>query len=494
MRNSKLVLLLVSLFVVSLSGCMKVPYVKDSINWQKGTNFTTYLRPEATLHKVKKIAVMPFDNFSKDKMAGEKIAGLLRLYLMEMGSFEVLEPGIVEAGLKKARIRATKGMSTISDADAKSLGEALGIQGIIVGLIETWDEGKESPMITVRGSMIEAKSGKPIWICDYTTTGASSSVAFDVGKIESLDLLERMMVQTMIQPLIEATSVSKVHADIKINEVESVAKSTEDHATYAEGYATELEQKAAASEAAAKKAALESEQMMSEAIRMNPQLMQQKVAELENEYKAAAELAEMSEAKAVEFSDKLEGMKAKVSEQVEVVEETKSKTEKKKGEINVFTAKERVARIRKNNQEADKYKKLAEEARAEADEFQAEQDRAQEQLDEMKLALEGQEPEANKMQEESQKAKIAAVELKKRFESAKKEYDESNIPITKENIEKAAAKKQEADQKKAEVDRLQQEAAALRGRATKAREEATKAREEAEKKRQEAEEIRARLS
>ncbi|MBI5903769.1 MAG: hypothetical protein HZB84_09855, partial [Deltaproteobacteria bacterium] len=60
-----------------------------------GGGTVKYINPSANLSYIKKIAILPFNNFSEDKYAGEKVRSALTIDLMSRHVFDVMEQGEV---------------------------------------------------------------------------------------------------------------------------------------------------------------------------------------------------------------------------------------------------------------------------------------------------------------------------------------------------------------------------------------------------------------
>ena len=123
MREAVTSLLFVVIAAASLFGC------GSSI---KATRFAN---PAFDFSFVERVAVLPFENMSSDRQAGLRATRLTITELLASGALDVVEPGEVQAAMvKMAGFQA--GRAPIpSTEQTVSLGEALGVQALILGTV-----------------------------------------------------------------------------------------------------------------------------------------------------------------------------------------------------------------------------------------------------------------------------------------------------------------------------------------------------------------------
>ena len=63
-----------------------------------------YTNPAADLSYIKRVAILPLHNFTRDNLAHEKIRDILETELLKLGEFEVVDRGEVDAVLKELRL------------------------------------------------------------------------------------------------------------------------------------------------------------------------------------------------------------------------------------------------------------------------------------------------------------------------------------------------------------------------------------------------------
>src|SRR3989304_4538344 len=133
-----------------------------------------YINPTANFSYIKKIAVLPFNNLSDDRYAGEKIRNTLIVDLMSRGVFEVVEQGEVtkvlsvifrEAGVEEGR-GGPGGTGTL-----KIIGEKLSVQAVILGSVDEYSGAGGGNIVSIGARMLDTGSGIILWQTKATETG-----------------------------------------------------------------------------------------------------------------------------------------------------------------------------------------------------------------------------------------------------------------------------------------------------------------------------------
>lgn len=162
MRLSKKYLLLfmfLTLFIVS--GChSRVPY-----------NY--YINPDIDLSFFKRVAVMPLDNMTNDKYAGEVVRNVLVNELLASGLVEVVMPGEVMAAVNELDIQ---NISSLNARQINALGKVLNVEAVIMGSVEKYGEIRSgnvsAPEVAISLMMADIGTGNVIWSVNINAGGA----------------------------------------------------------------------------------------------------------------------------------------------------------------------------------------------------------------------------------------------------------------------------------------------------------------------------------
>ena len=158
------------------------------------TTQTRYLHKNADLGAIAKVAVLPFDNLTQERSAGDKVQKIFYLELLALDVFEVTEPGQVNKVLRGAPTDA------LGPAELQRLGKDLGVDAVFTGTVvdfaDTHAGNTPTPEVTVQLRLIDTHSGTTVWSTGQTRSGAGVSTRlFGVGG-ESLTEAARRVVKT----------------------------------------------------------------------------------------------------------------------------------------------------------------------------------------------------------------------------------------------------------------------------------------------------------
>jgi TolB-like protein len=132
-----------------------------------------FVRLKTDISNIKRVAVLPFENFTSDNYAGEKIRRIVITELLSKG-IDVIEPGEVTRLLKDLKIRS---LGSISVSEIQEMGKTLGVEAVMTGSVEAFGIRKgisvTYPEVTINLILIETSSGNIIWSIRHTTGGAS---------------------------------------------------------------------------------------------------------------------------------------------------------------------------------------------------------------------------------------------------------------------------------------------------------------------------------
>jgi TolB-like protein len=155
---------MVLLLVISVAGC--------------AGSVIRYVNPEANFSYIKKVAILPFNNMSDDRFAGERVRNTLTVDLLSRGTFDVMERGEVSkvmglvlraAGFEEGRVLE------VDKETLKLLGEKLGVQAVILGSVDEYaGRGGSRNVVSLSIRMLDTSSGIVLWQANSTVSGAST--------------------------------------------------------------------------------------------------------------------------------------------------------------------------------------------------------------------------------------------------------------------------------------------------------------------------------
>lgn len=168
-----------------------------------GGGFTRwYLNPKADVSYVKRVAVFPLLNHSRDNLAHEKVRDILETELLITQRFEVVDRGEVDRVMREMRIR---GAREISPRILMKAASRLGVHAVIMGAVEEYAPqtgGGSVPVVTLSLKLLDAQSAKVIWQATGTEKGGGAlNRLFGIGE-KSVDEVAQILIRRLLRTLI----------------------------------------------------------------------------------------------------------------------------------------------------------------------------------------------------------------------------------------------------------------------------------------------------
>lgn len=158
------ILLLLPLSMVFLSSCAT------------SSGLEVYRDPNFDFGAVRIVAVMPFENLSKETQATSRVRDVFMNMLLSTGAIYVLPSGEVARGLTRAGLEKA---TTISAEDAVRLGGIVKANAVITGVVREYGEvrsgSSSSSVISLSLQMIETQTGRVVWNGSSTRGGITAS-------------------------------------------------------------------------------------------------------------------------------------------------------------------------------------------------------------------------------------------------------------------------------------------------------------------------------
>lgn len=154
-----------------------------------------YVHPNADFSLYQRVAVLPLENLTSDRFAGERVRELLTVELASMGAFDVVELGEVNRVLRAQDVPV---VSEVGTEKVRALGEALGVQALMTGSVMAFQERRSgninAPVVSIALRLIDVESGIAVWSVTGSRTGLSTwTRLFGVGEESQTDASRRLV-------------------------------------------------------------------------------------------------------------------------------------------------------------------------------------------------------------------------------------------------------------------------------------------------------------
>ena len=148
--------------------------------------------------RVKKVAIFPFRNLTKNPHAREIVTQIFLAELAKSGRFEVEELGNIVDFMVEQRL----GIGTNPDrARLRLLRKRYKIDAVILGNILAFRERGSVPYINLTARMVTTDTGKIIWKAFIEKNGDDYIKILNIGKIRSLNQLTTIVVKELINSM-----------------------------------------------------------------------------------------------------------------------------------------------------------------------------------------------------------------------------------------------------------------------------------------------------
>lgn len=133
-----------------------------------------YISQDVDFSFIKRVAVLPFENLTNERFAGDTVRQVVISELLATGLVDVTVPGDPIAVIKKLRLKPNEPLNA---KQIRNLGKELKVQAVILGAVNEFGEVRygnvSSPEVTITIMMADTNSGSIIWSVTKTKGGAS---------------------------------------------------------------------------------------------------------------------------------------------------------------------------------------------------------------------------------------------------------------------------------------------------------------------------------
>jgi hypothetical protein len=133
-----------------------------------------YQDPNMDFGSVRTVAVLPFQNLSRETTAGERVRDVFATMLLATGAMYVVPQGEVQRAIAKGGIQSPSAPST---DDVVKLGQALKLDAVITGVVREYGEVRagttSSNVAALSVQMVETATGKVVWSASTTKGGVT---------------------------------------------------------------------------------------------------------------------------------------------------------------------------------------------------------------------------------------------------------------------------------------------------------------------------------
>lgn len=163
LRTRLLQKLVLGMIMIGLAGCSTSP-------------IASYVNENVSFGYIEKIAILPFENHTQNKLVEERIRDIVTTEVLSRGLFEVIEKGDLERFLREEMV--VREHETLDQATAKRLIPRLQAQAYLAGAVDDFSEVRNGaysyPVVALTLRLVDAESSKIIWQASGHASGYST--------------------------------------------------------------------------------------------------------------------------------------------------------------------------------------------------------------------------------------------------------------------------------------------------------------------------------
>ena len=162
----------------------------------------TYINPSVDFSYIRRVAVAPIINLTKNKFAGEKVMNVVATEILRRGVFDVVEFGEVAKVLREEGLKQD---NLVGKQLAARSGKRLNIEAIVIGSVMQYGvsniPGGSFPEVSISLKLVDVNSYAILWEATHNIKGANIlDQLFGIRK-DSLEDLCKDVVEEMIDTL-----------------------------------------------------------------------------------------------------------------------------------------------------------------------------------------------------------------------------------------------------------------------------------------------------
>ena len=139
-----------------------------------GSSLTYYHDPSMDFAAIRSVAVMPFENLSRDQMAAQRVRDIFANSLLSTGAVYVIPPGEVSRGIARAGI---VNPASPSMEEIEKLAGIIRVDALITGAVTEYGQVRSgnttANVVSMNVQMIEIQSRRIVWSASATKGGIS---------------------------------------------------------------------------------------------------------------------------------------------------------------------------------------------------------------------------------------------------------------------------------------------------------------------------------
>ena len=170
-----------------------------------GTSGVRYQNPDMDFGSIRRVAVLPFANLTREAAAAERVRDVFTTMLLATGATYVIPPGEVFRGIARSNLAD---LTRPSSEEVKRFAGIVSVDAVITGVVREYGEvrsGQTSAnVVSVSLQMIEVQTGMVVWTAESTKGGITVRDRLFGGGGDAMNKVTQKAVDDLLEKLFGA--------------------------------------------------------------------------------------------------------------------------------------------------------------------------------------------------------------------------------------------------------------------------------------------------
>lgn len=161
-----------------------------------------YRDPNMDFGAIQAVAVMPFNNLTRENVAGERVRDVFMTMLQATGGVYVIPPGEVARGITRLGLERP---ASPTPEEVTKFAKIVSTDAVFTGTVKEYGEVRSGTstanVVSVSLQMMEAQTGKVVWSASSTQGGVTMSDRLFGGGGEPMNATTQKAVDDLLEKL-----------------------------------------------------------------------------------------------------------------------------------------------------------------------------------------------------------------------------------------------------------------------------------------------------
>lgn len=161
-----------------------------------------YRDPNMDFGALQAVAVMPFNNLTRENVAGERVRDVFMTMLQATGGVYVIPPGEVTRGIARTNLERP---ATPTPEEVTKFAKVVSADAVFTGTVKEYGEIRSGTstanVVSMSLQMMEAQTGRVVWSASTTQGGVTTSDRLFGGGGEPMNATTQKAVDDLLDKL-----------------------------------------------------------------------------------------------------------------------------------------------------------------------------------------------------------------------------------------------------------------------------------------------------